>query len=441
MKRVVYLTSLAVISIALLTAQAAIASPALDPSFGSGGKLETFTGLIAATEKVAVAPNGDIYVAVTGRNEDGTIYLRRYLPDGKVDTSFGEGGTIAAFTQSEESYLELDDLCVDSRGRPYLIGTASKPGSGSPIQSWAEVIRFTATGELDPGYGSDGAARLELGLPAVAPGVYEPSERGSVGYVDAQGRVVLAVLDGPPFSGEEVIARLTSAGTLDRSFGDDGVSAVPAIGLAGLTEGKDGTIEMLLSPTPRRPHRSTLVRLSANGVRDRSFGKDGVAYLPGEETMLTRMPEGGALSIGRVEPRKGHSIWTLTRTTADGSLDRSFGKDGVARPPLPDWAPEGRAVSDGQGGAYLVGTRYTPMPGAKDSPAHYREILVAHITASGNLDRGFGKDGVMLVHFHGVSGAFGAQMTPSGRLLVDGLARAIQVGTPSRQALAEISLG
>jgi hypothetical protein len=72
-------------------AQAAAAPGTLDPSFGAGGKVLTNlnlpagTGTLTLVTDVAVQPGGDIVVA-------GSFGLVRYLPGGKLDTSFGTSG-------------------------------------------------------------------------------------------------------------------------------------------------------------------------------------------------------------------------------------------------------------------------------------------------------------------------------------------------------------
>jgi hypothetical protein len=73
------------------SAQAAGAPGTLDPSFGAGGKVLTSlagvnqVGNQALVSDAALQSNGDIVVS-------GSFGLLRYLPDGKLDTSFGTNG-------------------------------------------------------------------------------------------------------------------------------------------------------------------------------------------------------------------------------------------------------------------------------------------------------------------------------------------------------------
>jgi hypothetical protein len=63
----------------------------LDPTFGSGGIGVSFGPLDWASALVQ-QPDGKLIVAGTSAND--YILLTRYLPDGRVDTSFGPGGKV-----------------------------------------------------------------------------------------------------------------------------------------------------------------------------------------------------------------------------------------------------------------------------------------------------------------------------------------------------------
>ena len=123
--------------LASIAGSAAASSPPA-PDFGTGGRIAAIGGLdvIRGRELTAVAGDGDIYVAAESAaksDEFGFVQLRRYLPDGKPDPSFGDGGSVAV-EGADGMGFELSDLLVDTNGLPYLVGTAFGPprNSSSP---------------------------------------------------------------------------------------------------------------------------------------------------------------------------------------------------------------------------------------------------------------------------------------------------------------------
>src|SRR4051812_22303054 len=71
------------------------ADGSLDTSFGSGGKVGTYTGIIGERGTIALQPDGRIVVAgygFDGATED--FVVSRYNADGTFDTSFGGDGTV-----------------------------------------------------------------------------------------------------------------------------------------------------------------------------------------------------------------------------------------------------------------------------------------------------------------------------------------------------------
>jgi hypothetical protein len=80
------------VSVALLVLTPAGAAPGdLDPSFGSGGEVETPIGSNALVRGLAIQPDGKI-VAGGVSSLPGAFTLVRYETNGALDASFGSGG-------------------------------------------------------------------------------------------------------------------------------------------------------------------------------------------------------------------------------------------------------------------------------------------------------------------------------------------------------------
>ena len=89
---------------------------------------------------MAVQPNSDIVVA-------DSFGLARYLPDGKLDTSFGAGGLAgASFAASA--------LAIQPNGG-YVVAGLEQTGPELREDDFA-VARLTTSGRLDPAFGHGG---------------------------------------------------------------------------------------------------------------------------------------------------------------------------------------------------------------------------------------------------------------------------------------------
>jgi len=199
----------------------------LDPTFGTGGIVTTSPTLIGGnpnapgggttgTLTAIKQPNGDIPV-VTGINltEFSNPFFRlvRYTSDGTLI-----GATSASFAGSSSPGA----VAVESNGDITVAGMATA-ASDDGATSFA-AARFTANGQMDRTFGTGG---LVLTTPA---GV---SPLASAPLVQPNGQILM----GGPMSrvsrnasGETVLVRYNSSGSLDTTLGAGGIAkAVSAV--------------------------------------------------------------------------------------------------------------------------------------------------------------------------------------------------------------------
>jgi uncharacterized delta-60 repeat protein len=143
--------------------------------------------------------------------------LLRYLPSGAPDLSFGINGV------SRRSLSTSDDkvrsLCVDSQGRFLAGGWHTNVLSASSSLD-ACVIRWNANGTLDSTFGVGNYRCLPFGSGGDNEYV-RTIEDGGDDFVIVAGSGAL-----PGISQVSAVARLTSSGALDASFGTGGVFRV-----------------------------------------------------------------------------------------------------------------------------------------------------------------------------------------------------------------------
>lgn len=116
-----------------------------EASFFTGG------GVIGSDEKPAseITIQADGKLIVAGSSLLGKISVTRYLPDGRLDRSFGENGTW--FIQRAAN-TQLYDLKVDASGR-ILIGIRS---------SEFFLVRLKGDGTLDTTFGDGGKVQTNF---------------------------------------------------------------------------------------------------------------------------------------------------------------------------------------------------------------------------------------------------------------------------------------
>jgi uncharacterized delta-60 repeat protein len=425
----------AALVLALAASRASARPGDLDPNFGDHGRVTTAAELnepwLGRTGfGIAEAPRGTLAVA-----SDRTLV--RYLPDGRLDPRFGDGG-IVKIAVTEGLRFSLSDIAVDREGRVVLFGRAVD--ASTPLQpvfpaypagflfpSLAAILRYQRNGQLDPSFGDDGIVLTDFGLPP-APPYKTPVVAGTVGTVDSQDRPILigGVEEEVGSCGhgvfgllDRLIARLKPNGKLDPSFGEgDGISFLPNRNerVSDITLDRHGG--PILAAAPREecgenPHLA-VVRMHAHGTLDRSFGTNGMRIY------AERVIPPGTLALDRFE-RILVMAGGLLRLTPGGNLDKSFGQQGgEATFPIPGngQSEVDLAAVDSRGRPLLAGTL---LEGSGEG--HDDGFIMIRLRTSGEPDRSFGHGGFAITRFgrHSTASARGALIDRKGRLVVAGM--------------------
>lgn len=211
-----------------------------DPSFAGGTGLaridlpttarftSSFDGVKEQGEKLLVA----------GRT-GGTVLLARFGRDGKVDSSFGEGGYVAppiagpAAGPGGQSVPDAsswaNDVAVTADGHVLVAGGTTQWGHWVFSKSSGFVcgecpqpilLRFTADGKLDQGFGAGGFLRLQRPDGGTFEGDVEEVAALADGKLLIKGTTPSGVVPAP------FVGRLNSDGSYDASFGGDGLTVL-----------------------------------------------------------------------------------------------------------------------------------------------------------------------------------------------------------------------
>jgi uncharacterized delta-60 repeat protein len=400
---------------ALATAPAALAAPgSLDPTFGSGGIAATVLGSDDYVRDIALQPDGKTVAA--GTAWDGTRYrfaLARYDVDGSLDPAFGTAGKVLTGIGSSSV---AQAVALQPDGKIVAAGT----GSGD-----FAVARYNADGSLDSSFSADGMATAAVGNEATAWDL----------AIQPDGRIVLAGQAKVSGAQRFALARFTGAGDLDTSFGTRGKTTTPlgtdgAVAMA-LVRQADGRLVAAGSASESGGARFALARYSAGGSLDTSFGSGGSVLTTvgggGQATGLIADPAGRLVAVGGAVDGFVYKA-ALTRYSADGALDSSFGTRGVAFAHAGQMATIASGVARQQDGRLVV---VGESIGASGST-----FAVSRFEADGALDSTFGSGGSVTTAIGQRSGAYDVAVQADGQILAAGAGNGNADGSARQFALA-----
>ncbi|MBI1915606.1 MAG: tandem-95 repeat protein [Planctomycetes bacterium] len=274
------------------------ANGTLDNTFGSGGRVVLDLGGDDVLRGLALQQRDGSIIAAGSTTAGGTsdFAVVRLTSTGALDPTFGSGGVFRLdFGGNDEARavtLQADNKIV-------VAGSAVVTGGG-PDRDMA-LVRLTTSGQLDPTFGSGGRAMLDFqsfaspdpGGTPTATAAYDDQASGVL--VQSDGRIVVA---GSASNGRFdflALARFTTTGTLDPTFGGEGFGGA---GTETTAVGPSSDIAFALAAQPDgklvvagRTLRDevnvslsdfTLARYSADGHADLDFGLGG--------RLVTRFP-------------------------------------------------------------------------------------------------------------------------------------------------------
>lgn len=343
---------------------------------------------------------GNIYAVgttstATASGSDSSFVLAKFSSAGVLDTTFGTSGY--AIKNVVEGGLDVETargVVIQADGKIVVAGQAEHQVYGADAGAGALardadvfLVRFTAQGQLDATFGTAGVARHDVGTGVLT----QPATLADGGV--------------PPLalSGADSFWSLST--TSDNKL-------VIHTATRGLGNSLDGGL--------RTDSDFALLRLTANGALDTSFGAAGTT--PGvvrtdfsntnaSVRSATVLPNGSIVGSGY----STSTVLTGTSSTAqnpvlykvnaDGTPDTTFGTtDGVGAPGLwHDFARRDQKNAEAYGaapqGAKFVTLGYGPTPNTAGSGS---DLIYFRFNADGSQDRTFGTDGVTFIDIGGL---------------------------------------
>ena len=346
-----------------------LANGATDTTFGNGTGMLVLPGSsfqpggTFSAYAMALQPDGRIVVAgtYTGPGSSSNDFLiARVLADGSgPDTTFGANGIVVVpFDIGGEKIDVATAVAVQSDGRIVAAGAARISANDADFA----LVRLNANGSLDVTFDGDGKKTVWFDLGNAAQGYYDTA---SAIELQGDGKIVVAGSAVTAADGYDmVVARLTSTGALDGTFGNIGAGK----SRVGFFAGRDdianavAVSELVVNPAGSRriviagsamatatDSDFAVAVLKDDGQLDSAFSGDGRTTIPFNlgaqpaDTANAVMIQNGWTNVGSVplQTRRivvggsaygnvpsPHHEFALARLGFNGTLDATFGTAG-----------------------------------------------------------------------------------------------------------------
>jgi len=275
----------------------------LDPTFNGDG---IFIGVnTTAFRAVMIQDDGKI---VVGGRKGNSMWVSRFNTDGTFDTSFsGTGILIVSISANRD---DIHDIVFQVDDKIVLAGTA---GENIATPEFA-VLRLDTDGTLDTSFDTDGIVTTTIGSANEGRGV----------VIQSDDKIIVAGTSDNDFA----MVRYNTDGSEDYTFGGGSARVTTSIGTtdAGNAVLLQTNGKIIIAGTS--DNHFALARYDTDGSLDSSFGTGGIVttniggFSPAYDAAL--QTDGKIIVVGR-----SNSDLALARYDTDGSLDSSFGSGGT----------------------------------------------------------------------------------------------------------------
>ncbi len=303
---------------------------------------------------------------------------------GALDPTFGTNGVVVTDFGSPDD--GGTSIALQSDGKIIISGLAQLD-ERNPYFKTPVLVRYNSNGTLDTSFGTNGKVIVDI-----------PGFRAIKVALQSSGKLIL----GGSMSGGLALARYSSSGTLDTTFGTGGFVVAGqrengSLYFGDLVIQPDGKIVVVGTwETYGNHYPGVIARFNENGTLEPDFDvmtvefpnglhhyfkgvaiqSDGKIVLSG--SMLTEDEGDGTIALGRFTA--GPDPW----------LDPTFGTDGTVVTPFDGFQQgQGALALQADGKIVIAGTLYNYSTDTSD-------LVMARYTSNGTLDTALGGNGIII---------------------------------------------
>ena len=371
------------------------ANGSVDSTFGSDGIVGIPIYNFAFGEH-AISVQSDGKILVAGSTYEGANFvLARYTTNGNLDNSFGIGGIVYTIIGHASN---ASSIAIQGDGKIIIVGT-TQPMAYTHTSSDIALVRYTTNGVIDTSFNNDGIVITNIGI----------RYYNDIGYtttIQGDGKILVV-----GYSGYDIaLVRYTNHGGLDTTFGNRGIVTTVIrsnIGDPLVIQQSDGKILVAGSTS------TTLVifRYNTNGSLDSTFGNKGnvnTSFLNSSLNISAIVIQSDSKILVAGSTWNGAQSFILIRYTSNGSLDNSFGDNGIV------------ATDNGGTNALTIQSDgKIVIAGFYLKTNSERNFALARYNTNGSLDNTFGNFGIVTTDL-GRSQAMSIAIQSDGSILVAG---------------------
>ncbi len=296
-----------------------------DNSFGVEGKIAYVSaGSDQYIRDVEILDNGNIIAVGYSKfgSGDYDIYILGLEPNGHVDTSFGNFGTVTTPVGTDNDFAF--DAAIQKDGKIVVVGDIINGNNHDIV-----VLRYKTNGILDNTFGLAGRVIVDI-------------NNGSEDYafsvaIQNDSKIIVA---GSSLVGSDydfIVVRYNIDGTLDNTFGTQGIVKTD-IGwysndyAYSIAIQNDDKIVVAGKNSNGNYENFAIVRYKTDGSIDDTFGKVITDIGSPEDRILSiAIQNNGKIVAAGVflNPYKQAFDFAVARYNVDGTLDTTFSQDGI----------------------------------------------------------------------------------------------------------------
>jgi len=404
-----------IILILLLYCDVTAQSNVLDKTFGTNGKLISET-YRGYSQAIALQSDQKIIVAGEGAyNETGGLFLARYNQDGSLDNTFGDSGRVVTYIPDYNQGFR--SVAVLKNRKIIASGYIVRFGT---IDADLILVQYNSDGSIDSAFGENGKVITNI----------SKSDFPEDMIVQPDGKILITGNKSKNENDIETsfIIRYLDDGNYDESFGSSGIVTtvfekpveIKAIGLQ--SDGKIIT-SGVFDFTGNSVFLS--VRYLANGSIDKTFADNGLAKLiisneyPSLNLNELAVDTNNNITIiGEFGNDDGYWNMILARFSNDGNADLSFGTNGYTTP----LTSESKSISTGKNVLLQQDGKMFAVGGYNDFNGDHTYYALIKLNANGSRDSSFAESGIALAYFENVSNhtCTDAALQSDGKVIVLG---------------------
>lgn len=269
-----------------------------------------------------LAPQDGRFIVFGSEGYESASYARRFDADGTPDTTFSASHPYQLVSVPDGIAYRLVSGLLKADGNVVLGGAIGfLHYNPPPYHSYANFynlspFQLTDVGDLDAAFLNASSSGSANGIPS----------RGAIALQD-DGRIVM----GGAYGGNAILARWLPGGAKDETFGQAGVASLLFGGAASVSDVAIQSDGKILATITDSLHTFVLARYLANGTLDPDFGAGGIVRtVLGDSSAASALvlPPGGGILVAGSAVVGNVDRYAVVKYDANGALDSSFNGTG-----------------------------------------------------------------------------------------------------------------